>query len=111
MNSEQIISQYQLAIQLSLTFGENRHLNPTNILDVLASSGLKLAELEEKDFDEEGVSLVSKAYMYSVFEKIEGDHLNIKDSAFADEDQIQDFDDYIEDDLDPEEFYDSDKDN
>lgn len=115
MNAKKIIDQYNFAFEFSVIL-DNKHITVQDILDCLASAGLKLQELSELDYDEEGVSLPSKAYMYSIFERIESYHHNIKNSPVSNsEDSDEDFNDYIEDDLDPEEFntlndFDTDKD-
>lgn len=109
MNSEDIINQYSLAFTLSESFSESNHLDVKDLLDYLATAGIKLVALTDSDYDEEGVSIVSKAYMYSVFEKIESSHFNIKNQDLSDlEDSDENFDDYIEDDIDQEDLFDED---
>jgi hypothetical protein len=104
MNSEDIINQCTYARELSSLTESDELGDHSNVLNLLAISGFKLVKLTEEDFDEEGVSVVSKAYMYSAVENIESSHYNLlnlkEDKEF--EEVVQDFDDYIEDDLDME---------
>lgn len=104
MNSEDIINQSIYARQLSDFTESTEFGDHTNLLNLLAMSGLKLVKLTEQDFDEEGVSLLSKAYMYSAVEIIESSHYSLSDFQ---EDSIvgqydEDFDDHIDDDLEME---------
>jgi hypothetical protein len=104
MNSEDIINQSIYARQLSDLTESDEFGDYSNLLNLLAISGLKLVKLTEQDFDEEGVSVVSKAYMYSSVENIESSHYslaNLKEDIEFNE-VIEDFDDYVEDDLDME---------
>ena len=104
MNSEDIINQCSYARQFSDLTESDELGDHSNVLNLLAISGFKLVKLAEEDFDEEGVSVVSKAYMYSAVENIESSHYNLlnlkEDKEF--EEVIEDFDDYVEDDLDME---------
>jgi len=111
MTSEEIIKQRINAYNLSLLMeSERAYDDPISILNLLAIAGFKLVSLSEQDFDEEGVSIVSKAYMYAVVENIESSHYNTESFQQDQADSIQqdhedvNFDDYIEDDLDEEDF-------
>lgn len=111
MTSEEIIKQRINAYNLSLLMeSERAYDDPISILNLLAIAGFKLVSLSEQDFDEEGVSIVSKAYMYAVVENIESSHYNTETFQQDQADSIQqdhedvNFDDYIEDDLDEEDF-------
>lgn len=111
MTSEEIIKQRINAYNLSLLMeSERAYDDPISILNLLAIAGFKLVSLSEQDFDEEGVSIVSKAYMYAVVENIESSHYNAESFQQDQADSIQqdhedvNFDDYIEDDLDEEDF-------
>jgi len=95
MDSQDIINQYRMALRFCV---ENESLfSVHDFLNALAVSGFKLCDLNDDEYDEEGVSLVSKAYMYSVVENIETSHHRNK--------EIDDFDSDIDDDLDIEDFY------
>ena len=111
MTSEEIIKQRINAYNLSLLMeSERAYDDPISILNLLAIAGFKFVSLSEQDFDEEGVSIVSKAYMYAVVENIESSHYNTETFQQDQADSIQqdhedvNFDDYIEDDLDEEDF-------
>lgn len=111
MTSEEIIKQRINAYNLSLLMeSERAYDDPISILNLLAIAGFKLVSLSEQDFDEEGVSIVSKAYMYAVVENIESSHYNNESFQQDQADSIQqdhedvNFDDYIQDDLDEEDF-------
>lgn len=118
MTSEEIIKQRMNAYNLSLLMeSERAYDDPISILNLLSIAGFKLVSLSEDDFDEEGVSIVSKAYMYAVVENIESSHYNSEsfqqdqsDTSQQDSDDVN-FDDYIdeniyetEDDFDEEDF-------
>lgn len=102
MTSEEIIEQSINVRKLSqLMDPDSSYDDPIALLNLLCVAGYKLVALSEQDFDEEGVSIVSKAYMYTIIENIEGSHHNL--DAFKEEQQAsiedEDFDD-LEDDLD-----------
>lgn len=83
MDSEDIVNQYTFAIDLCSHMGlESVSIDPFQILHILARAGMKLCRLDpnsSNDFDNEGTSIVSKAYMYSVVESIELCHINKND--------------------------------
>lgn len=107
MKSEDIINQYRLAIEFNAASTESNEFSVHDLLDTLATVGMKLVRLDKTDYDEDGISIVSKAYMYSVVENIESSHVNSNDQNRPSSGQDEDFDDYIEDDLDPNDFYDT----
>jgi len=109
MTSEEIIQQTINARDLTMLMdSEHTYDDPVSILNVLAIAGFKLVPLTEQDFDEDGVSVVSKAYMYSVVENIEGSHYNSsnlkEEKSYSSE--KENFDDFIEDDLDQDDLFD-----
>lgn len=100
MTSEEIIQQSVNVRNLAqLMDPDYSYDDPILLLNLLCVAGFKLVALTEQDFDEEGVSIVSKAYMYTIVENIESSHHNL--DAFKEEQvqTIEDFDD-IQDDLD-----------
>jgi len=108
VNSEDIIDQYRMAlvfcdsIKFSSVSDRPNGFNVYELLDTLAIAGIKLTKLGQMDYDGDGISIVSKALMYSVAENIESNHVSsISQESF----QGENFDDYVEDDLDPEDFY------
>jgi hypothetical protein len=108
MNSEDIINQYNMSSKLVSYLSEScahGFITAFDLLDALAVCGLKLLELEKQDFDSEGTSIVSKAYMFSVVENIEANHCNLN-SLQSDKKLQINFDDYIEDYLDEDDILD-----
>lgn len=89
MDSEEIINQYIFSTDLCAHIAlEAAPIDSFQMLHALASAGIKLCRLDPDspdDFDEEGTSIVSKAYMYSVVESIELFHINKND---IDEDDL-----------------------
>lgn len=100
MTSEDIIKQRMNAYNLSLLMeAERSYDDVVSILNLLSIAGYKLVPLAEEDFDEEGVSLVSKAYMYAVAENVEGSHYNL--AALKEEkNDLSEFEDQFDDDID-----------
>ena len=67
-------------------------INHIDILDSLAQAGLKLEQMNEKDCDEEGLSLASKAYMFSVIEQVQNHHYNSNNQIDSEDYSDEDFD-------------------
>jgi hypothetical protein len=93
MKPEDIIQQYENA-NLLVNFQLDVKINNSfDLLDLLASAGLKLMQLSYEDFDEEGVSVVSKACMYACANTVENSHYSLQsfkdDEEFKRLDQIQ----------------------
>lgn len=109
MTPEDVIKQHINAAAISSFMDtESNYDDPVSFLNLLAITGFKLVALSEEDFDDEGLSVVSKAYMLAVIETIEGSHSNIhtfredKDDLLnsSDDDEDEEDDEDFEDDLD-----------
>lgn len=101
MTPEDVISQKIYADQLSLLMDPERSYDDAiSILNLLAIAGYKLSALAEQDYDEEGISITSKAYMFAVVENIEGSHHNILNFKEERSDAQEDFEEDVDDDLD-----------
>lgn len=63
MTKQEVDEQHELAVELTdMMLSSGFSLGLADLLDDLASCGLKLKRLIPSDFDEQGVSSVSHAY-------------------------------------------------
>ena len=100
VSEEQIITQTIHARHLVSCLSSDS-LNHIDLLDSLAQAGLKLEKINESDCDDEGLSIASKAYMFSIIEQIQNSHYNSKDTdQFEDYYDDEDTDISIDDDSD-----------
>lgn len=99
VSEEDIILQSVHARLLIEFLPDSVNLQTIDILDCLSQAGLKLQPMTKEDCDEEGLSLTSKAYMFSVIEQIQNCHYNSKNSDSLDIND-EDFDLSMDDDPD-----------